>query len=472
MDKDQEFAKAAPEQKLFVGGHWLDGQEWFEVRDKVSGDVLASVPICEDELLEMAVQAAHDAHAALCAQSARARAGALAAWAKQLDSLRASLLALLHREAAIPALWADEEIHQAVAVLLAASGETTRNERTASPESGPQISVTEPVGTVAAILPERHALFHAAQLAGAAIATGCPVILVAHPLAPLSVIRLVEASQAAGFPPGAISLVYGLRKELGELLAADARVALLAIAGHNRQRDTLAAARGLRPRIEVGAGTACAYLDRGADVAAAVTALLARRFRNPRWAKRELAAVLCPQALVARFLDGLSQGVMSLPGGRPASASNVVPWQITEHAAQAAVDWLQVVGEMGGKLVCGGGRKGLYVEPAVVVAPAGTGVLPMPPSGAPFFLVDSYDKHPRVQLSRFPDLAEMLIFTPDARRAMELSAVADVEHVDVIAPRPPQESMPSQAMSPPAEDLSALLSGMTRRKQVNLLFSA
>jgi len=81
MDKDREVSQTAPEQKLFVGGHWLDGQEWFEVRDKLSGDVLASVPICEDELLEMSVQAAHDAQSAL-AQTKAERAGALAAWPK------------------------------------------------------------------------------------------------------------------------------------------------------------------------------------------------------------------------------------------------------------------------------------------------------------------------------------------------------------------------------------------------------
>jgi len=472
MDKDREVSQTAPEQKLFVGGHWLDGQEWFEVRDKLSGDVLASVPICEDELLEMSVQAAHDAQSAL-AQTKAERAGALAAWAKQLDLRRSAILPLLHRESALPVLWADEEIHQAVAVLLAASGESARLGEAGAGGTTTQHSLLEPVGTVAVILPERQPLFHAAQLAGAALAAGCPVILVAHPLAPLSVIRLVEASQSSGFPPGSISLVYGLRKDLSERLAADPRISLLATAGAGRHRDSLVVARGPRPRLEVGAGNGCAFLDRGADVASAVTALLARRFKNPRWGRADLTAVLCPQALNARLLETLSAGVKTLPGGRANSTSNVIPWQITETAAQTAVDWLAVIGEQGGRVVAGGERNGLYVEPAVVIAPAGTRDVPLPPPGAPFFLVDSYDKHPRVQLARFPDLAEILIFTPDARRVLELAAVADVERVDVIAPRPPQEpaQVTSEAGATPAADLATLLSEMTRRKKINLLYS-
>jgi len=472
MDKDREVSQTAPEQKLFVGGHWLDGQEWFEVRDKLSGDVLASVPICEHELLEMSVQAAHDVQPKL-AQSKSERAGSLAAWAKQLDGRRASILPVLHREAALPVLWADEEIHQAVAALLAASGETAKLAEPGAGGPSTQRSLLEPVGTVAVILPERQPLFHAAQLAGAALAAGCPVILVAHPLAPLSVIRFVEASQAAGFPPGSISLVYGLKKELGERLATDPRISLLVTAGSGRQHESLVAARGPRARLDVGHGHGCAFLDRGADVASAVTALLARRFKSPRWGKADLSAVLCPQALNAKLLEALSAGLKALPGGRVNSTSNLVPWQVSDAAAQAAMDWLAQMAEQGGRVVSGGERSELYVEPAVVIAPAGTREVALPPPGAPFFLVDTYDKHPRVQLSRFPDLSEILIFTPDARRTLELAAVADVERVDVIAPRPPQEPVQTaaEAGASPGADIATLLSGMTRRKKVNLLYS-
>ena len=468
MDKDQEFAKPAPEQKLFVGGHWLDGQEWFEVRDKLTGEVLAAVPTCEEELLEMAVQASYDIQGSLAARSGEERAASLSAWAKQLGARRSLLARLLHREAAVPVRWADVEIEQAVAVLLAAADEAARLEQEASgTDPGSRLSLRRPVGSVAVLLPARQALFRAAQLCGAAIAAGCPVVLLAHPLTPLSVIGLVESAQAANFPPGTINLVFGLRQSIGLKLAADPRVALLVTGGPAPDQEALASARGQRPRIQVGSGHGCAFLDRGADVASCVTALLARRFRNPRWAAGELAYVLCPEELTARLHAALGEGAVSLPGGHRENPDDVVPWQLTESAVRFATDWLDAITGMGGKVASGGRHNGLYVEPAVVTAPAGTRALPPPPAGAPFFVIDSYDKHPRAQLERFPDITEMLIFTPDPKRALELARLTDAERVDVIAPHSTGQVSPGPTG---AADISALLAGMTRTTNVNLLY--
>lgn len=473
MDNEQDYAKVAPEQKLFVGGHWLEGQEWFEVRDKISGDVLASVPICADELFEMAVQAAHDCVHTLTARTPLERAKGLAAWAQSLESQRSTILPLLHREAAIPVLWADEEIRQAVAVLLAASEEAARFDPggQAAPQSG-DLSVQQPLGTVAVVLPARHAFFFAAQLAGVAIATGCPVILMAHPMAPLSVVKLVESAQSGLWPPGSVNLLFGLHKDLGELLAADSRVALLAAAGPTGEREKLSKARGMRPQIQIGSGFGCAILDRGADVTGTVTTLLARRFRSPRWGQAAPVFVLTPEALTVRLHEALGEGVMSLPGGKPTDMTSVVPWQLTEGAAQAAVDWLATVTHMGGKVAFGGRRMGLYVEPAVVTAPAGTRPLPAPPPHAPFFVIDSYDKQPRVQLERFPEITAAAIFTPDASRAIELSRLADVLRVEVFAPGPAPGTSATHKVAGQGLDLTDLLADMTRKKRVDLVFTS
>ena len=75
MDKDKATGKSVPEFKLFVGGHWLAGQEWFEVRDKTSNDIIGTVPMCEDELYEMAVTAARDSGAALARMPAAPSGG-------------------------------------------------------------------------------------------------------------------------------------------------------------------------------------------------------------------------------------------------------------------------------------------------------------------------------------------------------------------------------------------------------------
>jgi acyl-CoA reductase-like NAD-dependent aldehyde dehydrogenase len=355
-------------------------------------------------------------------------------------------------------------------VLLAAFAETARMAGSEAGGETPEWS-SQPLGSVAAILPERHALFFAAQIAGVAIATGCSVILMAHPLAPLSVVKLVQSALAATWPPGTVNLLYGLHTDLAERLAADPRVALLATAGPMRNRDKLAAARGLRPQIHLGSGYGCALLDRGTDVSGAVTTLLALRFRNPRWGRPAPVFVLTPEALSARLHEALGEGVMSLPGGRPTDMTAVVPWQMTEGAAQAATDWLATVKDLGGKVAFGGRRAGLYVEPAVITAPAGTRPFPPPPPEAPFFIIDSYDKQPRAQLERFPDLVSAAVFTPDAARAEELARLVDSPHVDVFAPAPATGRESSGRAATEDHGVAVLMSDMIRKKHIHLVYT-
>jgi hypothetical protein len=182
--------------------------------------------------------------------------------------------------------------------------------------------------------------------------------------------------------------------------------------------------------------------------------------------------VLVPQELTVRLHEALGEGVMSLPGGRPTDMTAVVPWQMTEHAAQAAADWLKVITEAGGKIAFGGRRAGLYVEPAVITAPAGTRPFPPPPHEAPYFVIDSYDKQPRVQLDRFPDLTELCVFTPDQSRALELAQLASVSHVEAFVPGPSPGAPRSDTPAARDSDLSELLANMTRQKRVDLVFTS
>lgn len=182
--------------------------------------------------------------------------------------------------------------------------------------------------------------------------------------------------------------------------------------------------------------------------------------------------VLSHESLTSRLHESLGAAVMSLSGGRPTDMSTVVPWQLSEQAAQSAVDWLAVMKESGGSVFCGGRRTSTYVEPAVVTAPAGTRALPSPPPEAPFFVIDSYDKHPRAQLERFPELTAALVFSPDARRGVQLARLADVSRVEVFSPRPATAGSSPGGADPSGVDLSDLIADMTRRKRVDMVYTA
>jgi acyl-CoA reductase-like NAD-dependent aldehyde dehydrogenase len=397
----------------------------------------------------------------------------LSEWADRFDSLRNNVFRLLHRESAVPLVWAESEAVQAVELLRQAAAEALRSgEENAPPgtlgESGGRndFSLAQPLGTVAAILPDQQPLYYAALLAGATLATGCPLVLMASPLAPLSVIHFLEAGAACGLPAGSVNLVYGLVRDLGKKLASDPRVTLLVTAGPQRDEQALGAVRAGRAKLAVGAGFGCALIDSTADITQTVTGLLGRRFRHPLFGRAAPYFVLCPQDLSSRLNEGLSAGLQSLGGVNLGDASASVPWQTTDSAAGRAEDWLKSIVQTGGILVSGGQRKGPFIEPAVVTAPAGHRRISPPPAQAPFFIVDSYDKQPRRQLLRFPGLEEACIFTSDMDRALEWARLPDVPHVDVLSTRPGNYMGSTEA--PHNEQLRRLMSGMTRTKRVEL----
>ena len=102
----------------------------------------------------------------------------------------------------------------------------------------------------------------------------------------------------------------------------------------------------------------------------------------------------------------------------------------------------------------------------MITAPAGLEAIAPPPHHAPFLILDSYDKRPGHQLRRFPHIEEASIFTSDVQSALELIGVPNVSRVDVYTTRSGQST--SRPVAEDLEQLQHLITGMTRRKRVEL----
>jgi acyl-CoA reductase-like NAD-dependent aldehyde dehydrogenase len=67
----------------------------------------------------------------------------------------------------------------------------------------------EPIGVVAAIVPWNAQMFLTATKLGPALAAGCTVVLKASELAPAPMLAFARLIEAAGFPPGVVSVITG-----------------------------------------------------------------------------------------------------------------------------------------------------------------------------------------------------------------------------------------------------------------------
>ena len=67
----------------------------------------------------------------------------------------------------------------------------------------------EPIGVVAAIVPWNAQMFLTATKLGPALAAGCSVVLKASEIAPAPMLEFAKLIEAAGFPPGVVSIITG-----------------------------------------------------------------------------------------------------------------------------------------------------------------------------------------------------------------------------------------------------------------------
>ncbi|MEO1505450.1 MAG: aldehyde dehydrogenase [Pseudomonadota bacterium] len=89
----------------------------------------------------------------------------------------------------------------------------------------------EPIGVVAAIVPWNAQMFLTATKLGPALAAGCAVVLKASEIAPAPMLEFAKLVEAAGFPPGVVSVITGDAENCAIPLTRHPRVDRIAFTG-------------------------------------------------------------------------------------------------------------------------------------------------------------------------------------------------------------------------------------------------
>ena len=112
-----------------------------------------------------------------------------------------------------------------------AVAETMEDEIT--PSRGPYVSMSiyDPIGVVAAITPWNSPVASDAQKLAPALAAGCAVILKPAGVTPLVALELGRICEAAGIPPGIVSVLPGPGSVIGDALVTHPDIARVAFTG-------------------------------------------------------------------------------------------------------------------------------------------------------------------------------------------------------------------------------------------------
>ncbi|RMI28803.1 aldehyde dehydrogenase family protein [Nocardia stercoris] len=232
--------------------------------------------------------------------------------------------------------------------------------------------VREPVGVVAAIVAYNVPVMMCAYKLGAALAAGCSTVLVTSPRAILLTTAVVRMFEEAGFPSGAVNLVFG-PPGTTTLVVESPEVDMVSFTGSAAVGSkilALAAPTIKKVVLELGGKSPNIVLP-GTDLERAVPASVLRFTRNSGQACGATTRTLVPQADFDEYVERSAAFLRGLPIGDPLAPDTVLGPLITgEHRAKVE-GFLSRAAESGAQLPVGGGRPagldaGFFLEATLV----------------------------------------------------------------------------------------------------------
>jgi len=191
-----------------------------------------------------------------------------------------------------------------------------------------QMVLKDPVGPVAAFTPWNFPINQVVRKVGAALATGCSMLVKAPEETPAGPAALIQAFADAGLPVGVLGLVYGNPAEISSYLIPHPVIRKITFTGSTPVGKQLAAMAGQhmkRVTMELG-GHAPVIVCEDADIALAVKSAGAAKFRNAGQVcisptrflvhesiHREFAQALARHAAGLKVGDGLAEGTQMGP---------------------------------------------------------------------------------------------------------------------------------------------------------------
>lgn len=236
LEKVEKFLTGT--KKMYINGEFVESVsgKTFETYNPATGEVLATVYEAGPEDINRAVKAARRAfdEGPWSRMSAAERSRLMYKLADLMEANSAELAQLETLDNGKPIReTSNADVPLSIEHMRYYAGWSTKIVGQTIPVAGPYFNYTrhEPVGVVGQIIPWNFPLLMAMWKLGAALATGCTVVLKPAEQTPLSALYLAELIEEAGFPEGVVNIVPGFGETAGEPLVDHPEVNKIAFTG-------------------------------------------------------------------------------------------------------------------------------------------------------------------------------------------------------------------------------------------------
>jgi acyl-CoA reductase-like NAD-dependent aldehyde dehydrogenase len=342
------------------------------VVDKFTDQVVSRVALADKQVLDEAIAAAAAAAGPMRRLGTWQRKAVIKHLLARCSDRREELAGILVVEAGKPIQFARAEVARLLDTLELAAEESTRILGEVLPlDTTPRgtgyrgMWQRVPIGPCGFITPWNFPLNLVAHKIAPAIACGCPFVLKPASYTPISALILGEILAETDLPAGAFSILP-MRSRDAAALAEDERIKKLSFTGSARVGwDLRDRARKKHVTLELG-GNAAVIVDRDADVDDAIKRCVFGGYYQSGQSCISVQRIYVHREVYDAFREKFVEAVRGLVVGNPRDERTFVGPIITEDDAKRIEQSIQNAVGNGGRLLCGGGRNGRFVGPAVL----------------------------------------------------------------------------------------------------------
>jgi succinate-semialdehyde dehydrogenase/glutarate-semialdehyde dehydrogenase len=364
-------AASVRDERLLIGGQWVDGERRAEVLDKYRLEPCAHVHIASQDQVRATVRAADQAFRSASLTPFR-RGQILDTAAALLEKRAEEATTLLCQEAGFTRADASGEFNRCLQTFRLSAEEARRFVGEMVPvEGAPQqagrigFTLRVPLGVVCAITPFNAPLNTVAHKVAPALAAGNAVILKPSRYTPGPANLMAQVLLEAGLPPALISVVHGGAEVAGWLIDAP-QVRFFAFTGSTEVGRDIQRRAGLRrTQMELGS-IAFTILAEDADLERALPRLVNAGYRKAGQVCTSVQIVLVHERLRRTVEERLGPMVAALRHGDPADPATFVGPVISEADARRIEQWVDDAMAGGARRLAGGPRNGAVVPPTLL----------------------------------------------------------------------------------------------------------
>jgi betaine-aldehyde dehydrogenase len=363
--------------QMFINGEFVPGNSGshLAVIDPSTEEIIAEVPDADEKDVNRAVAAARAAFesGAWPQTTAQERGRILFRLAERVRKGAPRLAELEARNSGKPIVEAEYDIADVATCFEYYGGLATKilGHVNPVPDNALSLSLREPIGVAAQIIPWNYPLLMAAWKLAPALAAGCTCVLKPAEQTPLTALEFAGFLNEAGVPPGVVNIIAGLGETAGAPLVRHPDVNKVAFTGSasvGKAIVKMAADTVKRVTLELG-GKSPNIFFADADFESAIDGALFGVFINQGEVCSAGSRILVEKSIYSKFVEAMAAKSKKILLGPPLDRETKMGPLVSKDQFDRVRSY-QELGKKEAKLAAGGGRassmsRGYYVEPTI-----------------------------------------------------------------------------------------------------------